>query len=99
MVAARHLYHLGHKPTILYPKRGKSKFFNQLCKQCSNLDIPILDSIPADELVFNEYDLIIDAMFGFSFRGPIREPYNKVLAALVQVSGTPHVLSVDIPSG
>ena len=54
---------------------------------------------------FSEFDLVVDAMFGFSFKGPVREPYGSLLAALAEVSketssgSRPAVLSVDVPSG
>ncbi len=105
LVAARHLKHFGHHPTILYPKRGKNPFFSQLCKQCDNLNIPILSSLPATEAaeyenIFNEYDLIVDALFGFSFKGPAKPPYDLLLKSLgAAAAGNKQVLSVDIPSG
>lgn len=42
-------------------------------------------------------DVILDAIFGFSFKGPIRAPFDGVLP-LITDSGLP-VVSVDIPSG
>lgn len=116
----------------MYPRRGKNPFFTQLCLQCSNIGIPIHDSLSSlgvdeseddeqnedddreegDEsedlrLIFNEYDLIVDALFGFSFKGPAREPFENVLKALAEISkrhkagfeDSPPVLSVDVPSG
>jgi NAD(P)H-hydrate epimerase len=41
--------------------------------------------------------VILDAIFGFSFRSPVRPPFDKVLPLLHQ-SGLP-IVSVDIPSG
>jgi NAD(P)H-hydrate epimerase len=45
----------------------------------------------------DEYGVIVDAIFGFSFRPPIRQPYDSVLRALAHTR-TP-IASVDIPSG
>jgi NAD(P)H-hydrate epimerase len=42
-------------------------------------------------------DVIMDAIFGFSFKGPIRSPFDNVLTLLTE-SGLP-IVSVDIPSG
>jgi NAD(P)H-hydrate epimerase len=44
------------------------------------------------------YDLVVDALFGFSFRGAPRPPFDALLGALGG-SGTPPVASIDIPSG
>ena len=45
-------------------------------------------------------DVILDAIFGFSFKPPVRPPFDTALALIssAQRHGTP-VVSVDIPSG
>lgn len=49
------------------------------------------------------FDGVIDALFGFSFRGPMREPFASVMAALVaELAASDElfpVVSVDVPSG
>lgn len=42
-------------------------------------------------------DVILDAIFGFSFAPPVRAPFDAVLPLLAR-SGRP-IVSVDIPSG
>jgi NAD(P)H-hydrate epimerase len=42
-------------------------------------------------------DVILDAIFGFSFKGPVRAPFDSALL-LISKSGLP-IVSVDIPSG
>ena len=42
-------------------------------------------------------DVILDAIFGFSFKGPARPPFDEALK-LISGSGLP-IVSVDIPSG
>lgn len=42
-------------------------------------------------------DVILDAIFGFSFKGPVRAPFNEVLPFLS--SARKPIVSVDIPSG
>lgn len=51
-----------------------------------------------------EYRVVVDALFGFSFKGEPREPYKQVLEAvgkirMVETKERTTVLSVDIPSG
>lgn len=41
--------------------------------------------------------MIVDGIFGFSFKPPIRQPYNLVLNGFKNIS-TP-IFSIDIPSG
>ena len=44
-----------------------------------------------------EYDVVLDAIFGFSFTGAVRAPFDAILPA-ISASGLP-IVSVDIPSG
>lgn len=93
LVAARHLSHFGYSPTILYPKEGKSNHYINLTHQCRDLGIPITTTTPN----FGDFDVIVDALFGFSYHGPPRAPYDSLITALA-TSPRP-VISVDIPSG
>lgn len=43
------------------------------------------------------HDVILDAIFGFSFKPPVRAPFDMALP-LLSSSGLP-IVSVDIPSG
>ena len=49
------------------------------------------------KISIRDYSVIVDALFGFSFKPPVRENFLPILAALSQTS-TP-IASVDIPSG
>lgn len=54
---------------------------------------PLLQAALIDEL----YGLVVDAIFGFSFTGAVREPFGSILNTLERV--TVPVASIDIPSG
>lgn len=43
------------------------------------------------------YNLVVDAIFGFSFKGAVREPFGSILEVLNKT--TVPIASVDIPSG
>ena len=50
------------------------------------------------------YDIVVDAMFGFSFSGEIREPFKTIIYDLKEIkekrtSNIPLIVSVDTPSG
>lgn len=98
-MCARHLHHYGYKPTVYYPKPGRHEFYARLQTQLRNLHIPVItshdDSVLASAL--KETDHIVDALFGFSFSGQIREPFGAIITAIVK-SGK-GVTSVDAPSG
>ncbi|KAG0703775.1 YjeF N-terminal domain-containing protein [Suillus ampliporus] len=100
LVAARHLGMFGYEPTIYMPKPGSKDIYQHLQKQCINMGIPIIPpSASAEELprVLQSSDIILDAIFGFSFKPPVRAPFDDVLK-LISTSGLP-IVSVDIPSG
>jgi hydroxyethylthiazole kinase-like uncharacterized protein yjeF len=76
------------------------KTFQRLQKQCENMGISFIP--PSSEIeplrqAINDSDLILDAVFGFSFQPPVRRPFDAVLP-LLNDSRRP-IVSVDIPSG
>ncbi|XP_037669736.1 NAD(P)H-hydrate epimerase isoform X2 [Choloepus didactylus] len=48
-------------------------------------------------LIDELYDLVVDAIFGFSFKGDVREPFRSILSVLNGL--TIPIASIDIPSG
>lgn len=48
-------------------------------------------------LIDEAYNLVIDAIFGFSFKGAVREPFASILEVLKNT--TIPLASIDIPSG
>lgn len=48
--------------------------------------------------VSGDYDVVLDAMFGFGFKGDPRPPFDTILDDLSKQRTTP-VVSVDVPSG
>eukprot|EP01029_Cantina_marsupialis_P024635 TRINITY_DN6386_c0_g1_i1.p1 TRINITY_DN6386_c0_g1~~TRINITY_DN6386_c0_g1_i1.p1 ORF type:complete len:242 (+),score=47.60 TRINITY_DN6386_c0_g1_i1:58-783(+) len=94
LVAGRHLHHFGYKPTICYPKTSSKPLFINLLKQCKDLHIPIISDI---EEYTEEMDLLVDGVFGFSFKGALRAPFDSIVKSMTEV--TCDVVSIDIPSG
>ncbi|CAE7639070.1 naxe [Symbiodinium sp. CCMP2456] len=96
LVAARHLHHFGYSPRVVYPKPNqKEQLFVNLVTQLSQLSVPVDATLPES---LEGYCCVVDAIFGFSFRGAVRAPFDDVLRRLT-APGAPPVLSVDIPSG
>lgn len=96
LVCARHLKIFGYLPTLYYPKRTDKPLYKNLLIQCEMNDIPIIDKI-TDITDSSAYRLIVDAIFGFSFKPPVRSEFVPVLDFL-QRTQIP-VCSIDIPSG
>ncbi|XP_066465216.1 NAD(P)H-hydrate epimerase [Eleutherodactylus coqui] len=98
LVCARHLKLFGYEPVIFYPKRPNKTLFENLTTQCQKMDIPFLSEFPREaEIIDGTYNLVIDAIFGFSFKGAVREPFANILNILKRISLP--IASVDIPSG
>eukprot|EP00956_Cyclotella_meneghiniana_P010149 scaffold13986_cov58-Cyclotella_meneghiniana.AAC.3 len=103
LVAARHLVHFGLQADIVYPKPSSKQHFINLIKQCRDMGIPITDEVPTIDAADNKYDIIVDAIFGFSFdsKSTIREPFASSIGDMIQLQkeyNTP-MISVDVPSG
>lgn len=82
---------------IYYPKKSEKQLFKNLVTQCEKMDIPFVNEIPSAAQIDADYKMVVDAIFGFSFKGNARPPFGDVLTVLKEVK-TP-VCSVDIPSG
>jgi NAD(P)H-hydrate epimerase len=93
LVAARHLFHYGYQPTVYYPKQSKNELYQRLKTQLTDLSIPFTSDFPS---ALAQTDHVVDAIFGFSFAGEVREPFPAVVEALAKTQVP--VLSVDAPS-
>lgn len=60
-------------------------------------DIPFLNSNPTLEDINSKYTLVVDALFGFSFKPPVRKEFQEILETMA-VMKVP-CCSIDIPSG
>mmetsp|Transcript_27001 Transcript_27001/g.83979 ORF Transcript_27001/g.83979 Transcript_27001/m.83979 type:complete len:261 (+) Transcript_27001:186-968(+) len=99
LVAARHLVHFGlSNVVVVYPKRPEKSLFANLVKQCEDVGAAVSSELVPGEHDLGGYDVVLDAIFGFSFRGVPRAPFDAILAALERPSRPP-LVSVDIPSG
>ena len=96
-IAARHLLTFGVNPVLFCPKRSKSEVLERLISQVEAVSIPILDSLPSVEEISKEYCLVLDCLFGFSYKPPIRKPFDDILKTLVSIKVP--IVSLDIPSG
>ncbi|CAG4936838.1 unnamed protein product [Colias eurytheme] len=97
LVAARHMTLFGYSVSVYYPKRTPKPLYENLLWQCEKFGVNIVDSLPPPNELKNQYKVLVDALFGFSFKPPVREALKPALDALTD-SGLP-VCSVDIPSG
>ncbi|GFU21435.1 NAD(P)H-hydrate epimerase [Nephila pilipes] len=97
LVCARHLKIFGYLPSVFYPRPPRELLFEKLSIQCREMDIPFLSFLPLTRLIDESYNLVVDALFGFSFRPPVRTEFRDCMEKL-KVLSIP-ICSVDIPSG
>eukprot|EP00405_Crypthecodinium_cohnii_P014201 CAMPEP_0206445938 /NCGR_PEP_ID=MMETSP0324_2-20121206/15828_1 /ASSEMBLY_ACC=CAM_ASM_000836 /TAXON_ID=2866 /ORGANISM="Crypthecodinium cohnii, Strain Seligo" /LENGTH=275 /DNA_ID=CAMNT_0053914293 /DNA_START=126 /DNA_END=953 /DNA_ORIENTATION=- len=110
LVAARHLQHFGYSPKVIYPKMesiiAKNDLYKRLTKQLGQLGIPIIDDWQRP--CKGDADIIVDTIFGFSFKGfrggGQDAPYDDIVDFLGSEEGAPNAMGVplicvDIPSG
>ncbi|KAI6355257.1 hypothetical protein MCOR25_008271 [Pyricularia grisea] len=65
----------------------------RLTKQLEDLEVPFVDDFG---VALSASDHVVDAIFGFSFSGEVREPFPAVIWALAETKVP--VTSVDAPS-
>lgn len=97
LVAARHLSKAGYSVHIFQPDTNSSPLNAKLNKQCIQSDVKFFNDCPTDDDCARNYDLIVDAVFGFSFKPPVRPKYASSLDLLLSTKLP--IASIDIPSG
>ncbi|XP_053603213.1 NAD(P)H-hydrate epimerase [Plodia interpunctella] len=97
LVAARHMTLFGYNVAIYYPKRTPKPLYENLLEQCVKFGVEVVTKLPPPRDLKNKYNVMVDALFGFSFKPPVRDELKSAMDALIDC-GLP-VCSVDIPSG
>ncbi|KAL6064856.1 NAD(P)H-hydrate epimerase [Balamuthia mandrillaris] len=94
---------LASNPPSFIPNQSTSlsfKYFSDLgglVKQCKALSIPVLQELRSSDYE-KDFDVIMDAIFGFSFKGTsIRAPFDSIIETLKNTKVP--IISIDIPSG
>lgn len=99
LVCARHLKLFGYSPIVICLKPGRVQLYQNLLTQCRKFNITIYDQVPSQPLE-SLGNLIIDSVFGFSFKPPNRDPnFARLLNLMHHSSNQMPLVSVDIPSG
>ena len=82
----RHLAVLnqGLRPKLYYPKPTDKPLFTNLVKQCQKMQIDFLTELPSAKDIGESNQVIVDALFGFSFKG---EPRPYAAQILERITG------------
>lgn len=103
LVCARHLkLWRAFEPVVFYPKRPQKELYVNLMKQLNDLGVQQVAELDDVKALLHDksVSVIVDALFGFSFRPPIREPFGELISYLATHSKEiAPIVSVDIPSG
>ncbi|KAJ8982456.1 hypothetical protein NQ317_000414 [Molorchus minor] len=97
LVCSRHLKLFGYKPVVYYPTKTDKPLYNTLIHQCECMGITILKCLPEESTIDSQFGLLVDALFGFSFKPPVRETFVPIIN-LMKNTKIP-IASIDIPSG
>lgn len=94
LVAARHLVQLGREATVMIPRPSKGRF-PKLERLCEVHGVGIIE----DTIVRPDAGVVVDCVFGFSFRPRGSEGVSGALADLVRAIDECEapVVSVDVP--
>lgn len=84
---------------ICYPKQTDRPLYRGLITQCQSLRLPFIETSDVEALDLRDFDVVIDALFGFSFSGTPRPPFDTILRKLASSASGCLLASVDIPSG
>ncbi len=76
---------------VAYPKRTEKPLYHGLVTQLESCNIPFLtaEDITEGTPLRERFDVVIDAMFGFSFKGTPRPPFDTILEVLHAVLTCP----------
>lgn len=103
LVCARHLKLWRHyEPVVFYPKRPQKDLYQRLTTQLQQLGVQQIETVEEVKKLTAEPSLlvIVDSLFGFSFKPPVREPFNELIDHLASKhKEIAPIVAVDIPSG
>lgn len=84
LVCARHLALLGYAPTVVYSQETQNELFKNLLHQCDRMGVEVVNEIQLVDEVDKDFGLIVDALFGFSFKPPIRVEFSAIMRVLCE---------------
>ncbi|CQR48271.1 Bifunctional NAD(P)H-hydrate repair enzyme Nnr [Paraliobacillus sp. PM-2] len=100
-VIARSLYNQGYQIRIMQlvsdEKVVGDAAYHKRVLEHFGVNVERYDSTKAMEVMIEQADVIVDAMFGIGVKGSLRSPFKEVVTS-VNASGC-MTISVDIPSG
>lgn len=81
-MCARHLSLFGYAPTVVYPKDTNRELFKNLIHQCERIGVNVVNNTPPLDEVDKTFGVVVDALFGFSFKPPVRVEFAAIMNVL-----------------
>lgn len=73
---------MGYCSSVYYPKRTDKELYKNLTHQCTTMGVNFYENCPSLKAVDENYGLIIDAVFGFSFKPPVRAEFIELMSIM-----------------
>lgn len=100
LVAARHLKLWNYNPVVYFPKKPSKPLFHNLMVQLNDLEVKEILSLEEAKTMMTKSKVIVDGLFGFSFKPPIRSPFDELISYMAEnTTKIAPIVSIDIPSG
>lgn len=75
---------MGYQPELYYPKRTNKELYHNLTHQCESMGLKFIDEVPDLYDSKQTYSVILDALFGFTFKPPVRSEFIEIMKYLTE---------------
>ncbi len=101
LVCARYLAQAGKKVTVFLASQEMSALAEKNAKRLEKEDVLVQTDVGLARQAAEQSDVLVDALFGFGFRGEAEGVYRATIELINEVRGGlgKLVFSVDVPSG
>jgi NAD(P)H-hydrate epimerase len=73
---------MNYKPLVYYPVQIKKELYMNLQHQCEQMGISVVQDCPQLGFINEDFGVIVDALFGFSFKPPVRDNFKPIMNLL-----------------
>lgn len=73
----------GYNVSVYYPKRTPKPLYDNLLHQCVQFGVNVITTLPKAQEINNDYSVLVDALFGFSFKPPVRDELKPAMDVLI----------------
>ena len=97
IVASRYLKIWGYDVTVFMPKAASDEINKAHVLLAKHFNVPFVEKLEIElNQFFSAFSIIVDAVFGYNFKGDLRTPFDKIIPEFKTLK---NIISVDVPSG